>query len=101
MARGTDPLKFVAVGGAGVGILFRMDRLPEEGESRNAESVRMVNGGKASNHAVGAAVLGCSSWILTALGDDDFAGVQRRTWSRFGVRDDAVEVKATATMVGT
>lgn len=60
------------VGGAGVGLVFAVDRSPEAGESVFANSVIMMSGGKAANQAIGAAYLGASTAFVSAVGDDPF-----------------------------
>ncbi len=56
-----------------------VDRLPVEGESLAARSVRSEHGGKGLNLAVGLHRLGCSVDLLLALGEDD-SGAALKVW---------------------
>lgn len=91
----------IAVGGSGTGMLFRVARIPSAGETALAETMQLVNGGKASNQAIGAARLGCRSAIVTALGSDIFAQRSRDLWTCHGVdTSQVVGVPDADTMVG-
>ena len=93
--------RFVAVGGSGVGLRFAVDRHPGAGETLLASGMSIINGGKASNHAIGAATLGADAWIVTAVGSDTFATIARALWTSYGVRQDGVVVDPREpTMVG-
>lgn len=58
------------VGGAGVGLVFDVERSPDAGQSVLARSVRIMSGGKAANQAIGAAYLGATTTFISAVGDD-------------------------------
>ncbi len=89
------------VGAVGVGLVYALDRQPAAGETRLAEGLRVMAGGKASNHALGLAQFGHRVRLLSALGEDAFAEIARAAWRAHGVDDSAITVHAgKATMVG-
>ncbi len=81
----TRPVHLVAVGGAGLGIRFDVERPAAAGETVFARSVSTVNGGKASNQAIGAAVFGADASIISAIGRDEFAPLIRGALVQHGV----------------
>jgi ribokinase len=81
----TRPVRLVAVGGAGLGIRFDVARPASAGETAFARSVTTINGGKASNQAIGAAVFGADASIISAIGRDEFAPLIRDPLVRHGV----------------
>ncbi len=94
-------VRFVAVGGCGVGIRFRVPRMAGPGETVLSDDLAVINGGKAANQAIGAAHLGADASIISAVGADVFAQIVARVWSDHGVQDDGVITKPEAsTMVG-
>ena len=94
--------RFVAVGGSGVGLRFEVPVSPGPGETVLASSLDLINGGKASNQAIGAAWLGADASIVTAVGSDPFSGIARGLWERHGVgQEGVIEIEGASTMVGT
>lgn len=93
--------RIAVVGSYGVALTFALGRMPEPGETVIGESFSAEPGGKGSNQAIGAARLGASVSLCTAIGDDSFAQDARTLWLREGVdADHVVTVSGTATMVG-
>lgn len=95
------PIRLVAVGGVGVGIRLDVDRPAAAGETVLARSATAINGGKASNQAIGAAFLGAGSAIVSAIGRDAFAPLAREPLMRHGVNTRGlIELPDESTMVG-
>ena len=93
--------RVAVVGGYGVALTFALARMPEAGETVIGQSFSAVPGGKGSNQAIGAARLGASVSLCTAIGDDSFAQEGRTLWLREGVgTGHVVTVPDSATMVG-
>ncbi len=89
--------RVAVVGSYGAGLTVELDRVPEEGETVIGRTFRVDHGGKGSNQAVGAARLGASVVLLTALGDDSFGRSARELWRLEGVEAEVVDAPA-ATM---
>jgi ribokinase len=94
-------LRLVAVGGCGVGVRFAVPYVAEAGETVLASDVRVINGGKGANQAIGAAFLGADASIISAVGEDVFGSIVAGLWERHGVATSGVVVRPEAsTMVG-
>ena len=95
------PVRLVAVGGVGLGIRFDVERPAAAGETAFAKSVSTVNGGKASNQAIGAATFGADAAIISAIGRDEFAPLVRAPLVSYGVDvRSLVELPHEHSMVG-
>lgn len=88
------------VGSYGTGLTMRVDRMPTAGETLSGGTFSTGPGGKGSNQAIGAARLGATTHLLTALGDDAFANAARELWRAEGVDASHVVTVGAATMVG-
>ncbi len=78
-----------------------MERPAAAGETAFAHSVSTVNGGKASNQAIGAAIFGADAAIISAIGRDEFAPLVRAPLTRYGVDiRSLVEFTGEHSMVG-
>jgi ribokinase len=88
------------VGGYGVGLTFRADRVPERGATLVGRSFRTSHGGKGSNQAIAASRLGAAVSLLTAVGEDAYGRAARQLWVAEGVDAAAVRVATEPTMVG-
>jgi ribokinase len=86
-------MKIAVVGSYGAGLTIQSERMPALGETLGGGIFDYGPGGKGSNQAVGAARLGASVSILTALGDDAFAVGARELWAAEGI--DATHVVTT------
>lgn len=71
-ARTRSAPRVVVVGSANMDLVARLDRLPEAGESRIADSFEMLPGGKGANQAVAAARAGGKVQFVGRVGSDDF-----------------------------
>lgn len=90
-----------AIGGVGVGLKFSVLRHPMPGETLLSSGVSYVNGGKASNQAIGAAHLGAQARLISTVGDDAFGEMALKILVSHGVGVEGVEVtNQAATMVG-
>lgn len=69
-------------------LAFRVDRLPQWGETVLGSSFRMGPGGKGSNQAIAAARLGARVSFISKLGRDTFGELARRVHGEEGVSTD-------------
>jgi ribokinase len=70
---------------------YRADRQPKIGETILGKSFMLGPGGKGSNQAVAAGMLGANVSFLTRLGVDPFADMARGVWKSAGVKAFAIE----------
>lgn len=92
--------RVAVVGGYGVGLTLRADRLPEPGETLVGREFRSSHGGKGSNQAIAAARLGAEVALLSAVGADGWGQAARDLWRVEGVDAATVPTVDAATMVG-
>lgn len=93
-------MKIAVVGSYGAGLTMRIPHAPNAGETVGGGEFDEGPGGKGSNQAIGAARLGASVSLLTAIGDDDFGRAAVELWRRERVDADRVIVGRRPTMVG-
>jgi ribokinase len=93
-------VSIAVVGSYGTGMTMRVDRMPDAGQTLSGGLFSAGPGGKGSNQAIGAARLGESVHLLTAVGDDSFARSGRELWAAEGVDASHVVTVDAATMVG-
>jgi len=94
-------MRVTVVGGYGVGLVMRVARAPEAGESLSDGVLSRGHGGKGSNQAVAARRLGATVSLLTAIGDDTAGDGARRLWADEGIDVGGVrEFPGEATMTG-
>jgi Sugar kinases, ribokinase family len=93
-------MKIAVVGSYGVGLTMFSSRIPEAGETITGGRFLSSHGGKGSNQAVGAARLGASVALLTAVGADSHGDSARQLWADEGIDASAVKVVDVPTMVG-
>lgn len=91
-------MKIAVVGSYGAGLTIQAERMPALGETLGGGRFDYGPGGKGSNQAVGAARLGASVSILTALGDDAFALGARELWATEGIDGSRVVTTDQPTM---
>ncbi len=91
-------MKIAVVGSYGAGLTIKSHRMPALGETLGGGIFDYGPGGKGSNQAVGAARLGASVSILTALGRDAFAEEAHRLWREEGIDAARVVTVDTPTM---
>jgi ribokinase len=70
---------------------YRADRQPKMGETILGKSFSLGPGGKGSNQAVAAGMLGADVSILTRLGVDAFADMAQSIWKSAGVKPFAIK----------
>lgn len=99
-AEAADAGPLVFVGGAGFALTVQTSRAPGPGETVFGTNMSTAPGGKASNQAIGASRLGCTSRLFSAVGGDDFGRSARDLWLREGVDASCVSQSAQPTMVG-
>lgn len=63
----------IVLGSINLDIVCRVDRWPEPGETRLAESLHWSPGGKGANQALAARRMGSDTILLGTVGDDSFA----------------------------
>ncbi|MBW1638479.1 ribokinase [Microbacterium resistens] len=94
-------MKVTVAGGYGVGLVMRVHRAPEAGESLSDGVLSRGHGGKGSNQAVAARRLGAGVALLTAVGDDAAGADAQRLWAQEGIDATGVRVVPDAsTMTG-
>jgi ribokinase len=59
---------------------YRADRMPRMGETILGNSFALGPGGKGSNQAVAAGLMGAQVSIISRLGQDDFAKMALHVW---------------------
>lgn len=90
----------LTIGGCGVGISIGVESLPLPGETIRGNKLQYVNGGKASNHAIGLTRLGIRAGILTIRGKDAMGSRVSATLNAAGVPEQLVLVTEQPTMIG-
>ena len=65
---------------------YRGSRMPKMGETILGNSFVLGPGGKGSNQAVAAGILGADVTIITRLADDDFGKMAMETWGNANVK---------------
>lgn len=92
--------RIAVVGAAGVGLVYRVSRWPNDGETLLAEECRIMCGGKAANQAMAIAKLGGEVVFVSALGKDQFAGTVDAAMRRFGIDTGHIERVDAPTLTG-
>ncbi len=90
----------VVIGGCGIGLTLKADRVPVAGETVTGASFSVGEGGKGSNQAIGVRRLGHDSVLISITGADDNGSRLRALWRREGVGDAHVAIAESPTMVG-
>lgn len=80
--------KLFVLGDFNMDLVLYLDRLPNAGETLNANRFFEGPGGKGSNQAIAAARLGADVTFFGAIGNDYYGEVAIRTWQREGVNTD-------------
>ncbi len=78
------------MGSLNVDLTVRTERFPQPGETLTGSELGTAPGGKSSNQAVAAALLGSSVRMLGAVGEDDNGDFLRRAAEKAGVDVDGV-----------
>lgn len=85
-----DLNNIVIIGSTIIDLNIYSDHLPVTGESLVASNMTVQVGGKASNQAIAASRLGAVSWLITKLGQDEWAASALSLWGKEKVRTDYV-----------
>ncbi|MDO7881625.1 ribokinase [Antiquaquibacter soli] len=85
----------VVVGSANVDQVFRVDRIPEPGETVLSTGFANARGGKGQNQAVAAARAGASTAFIAAIGDDGFGRLTAE-----GLAEDGIDSSRLRTLDG-
>jgi ribokinase len=85
--------QIAVIGATGVGMVFRVPRQPRPGETLIGGQLHTMSGGKASNHAIGLARLGCQVRLFSALGADSLAEQASAAWPPESVDTSALVIK--------
>ncbi|MFO7448311.1 MAG: ribokinase [Ignavibacteriaceae bacterium] len=75
----------LVVGSANMDLVITADRFPKPGETIFGKKFQMFPGGKGANQAVGSAKLGCKTFFIGKLGDDDFCQRLSQNMKKAGV----------------
>ncbi len=78
------------VGSYNVGLFLKGERLPQKGETIIGDSFRESGGGKGSNQAVAAAILGAKTSFVCRIGDDKYGKDALALYNRVGISTDYV-----------
>ncbi|HEX4517983.1 MAG TPA: ribokinase [Gaiellaceae bacterium] len=89
------------VGGCGIGMTMKMERVPGAGETVSGASFATGPGGKGSNQAIAARRLGAEVALFSIVGPDDHGRMLRALWRSEGVDDASVLIGSAPTMVGS
>lgn len=89
--------RIVVVGSINVDLTFRVERLPQLGETIPGSAFDVGHGGKGANQAVMAARLGAEVILLGAVGGDSFGRQAIDHLKRQGVDTSRVQVRTGAT----
>lgn len=82
--------KIVVVGSLNMDLVLSVPRIPEIGETISGSGFQMIPGGKGANQAFAAAKAGAQVLMIGRVGNDEFAGVLRRSLVEAGVDVTAV-----------
>ena len=82
----------LVVGSINMDLLLLTSRLPQAGESMFSENYFFNPGGKGSNQAVAASLLGGNVTFAGKVGDDSFAGTLRQSLNKNKVNTDFLKV---------
>lgn len=80
------------VGSYNVGFFLKGRRLPSFGETVIAEEFKESGGGKGSNQAVAAAMLGAKTRFIGCLGKDKYGADALRMYERLGIAADRIKI---------
>lgn len=80
----------MVVGSLNVDLVVRVPAIPAPGETVVGSDFARAPGGKGANAAAAAARLGAATWIVGAVGDDDFGEMTRADLAAYGVALDCL-----------
>lgn len=85
--------KILVIGSLNVDMVLNVDHMPAEGETILCDNMTLVPGGKGANQACAAGRLGADVTMMGAVGEDDYAKMQRESLKASGVNIDALITK--------
>ncbi len=95
---GEQDMSVVVLGSINLDLVARIDQVPKAGETRLAQSMVLVPGGKGANQALAARRMGATTILLGTIGEDAFAMQALKFLRQDGVDLSHLEVcKTTAT----
>jgi ribokinase len=93
-------VRIAVVGGYGLGISVQLGRFPAEGETVHGGGISEGPGGKGSNQAIAASILGATVSLLSAVGRDRNGDDAFALWDKYKVDSSHVARVDLPTMVG-
>lgn len=85
--------KILVIGSLNVDMVLNVDHMPAEGETILCDQMTLVPGGKGANQACAAGRLGADVTMLGAVGEDEYANMQRKSLTESGVDISALITK--------
>ncbi|RDE12355.1 MAG: hypothetical protein C4K49_10290 [Candidatus Thorarchaeota archaeon] len=85
-------LEVVAIGGANIDLILRVDKIPAQGEHVICQHGHLSFGGSAANFATQSARLGVKTGLISCIGNDIHGQTYLRELSRVGVDTHSVAV---------
>ena len=92
MSRGTVTI----IGSYNAGLFCKADRLPDVGETLIGTKYWEGGGGKGSNQAVAASLMGASTCFIARVGDDRYGAQALEMYRRYGISADFIRVDPSA-----
>ncbi len=89
------PNTVTIVGSYNVGLFLKGNRLPATGETVIADAFKEGGGGKGSNQAVAASLLGARTRFIARIGADNYGADALSMYKRFGIAADMVKIDRT------
>ncbi len=89
--------RIFVLGSANMDLVFRLDRLPREGETLSGGDLALFSGGKGANQAYAAAKLGGNVVMIAAVGADAFGQTLLSGLSGVGVDTSRIRTSARPT----
>ena len=87
--------KITVIGSYNVGLFLKGQKLPQPGETVIGDKFYEGGGGKGSNQAVAASLLGADVYFIGKIGNDRYGQDALKMYERLGVRTDLIEVDNT------
>jgi ribokinase len=88
------------IGSINYDIIFKQKRFAEKGETITADTVAFAGGGKGANQAVQCAKLGAETYMVAAVGNDNFGELLLSNLKKYGVNTDNVMTAESNTGLG-
>lgn len=88
------------IGSLNYDIIFKQSKLAQKGETLTADSVTFSGGGKGANQAVQCARLGAQTYMVGAVGNDNFGDYLVQQLSNYGVNTEHIRKVSENTGLG-